>query len=73
MATERLLDFRETLFHPSSGHQLLAHADEGAHHVYAHAYGSRTVEDIGSHYRAVLGERIWQVFDVLAPLQDHRL
>ena len=38
-----------------------AHANEGSHHKYAHLDSTRTVENVGSLNRTVLGERERQI------------
>ena len=38
-----------------------------------HLNSARAVQDIRGHQRTVFGEGIWQIFDVLAPFQGHKL
>jgi hypothetical protein len=42
------------------------HLEEGAHNIYAHLHGLRTVQNVGGHDGAVFGEGVRQVFAVLS-------
>jgi len=63
---DSLFELRELPGQLLMGGKELAELHEGADHVNANLDGSRTVQDIGGHDGAVLGEGVGEVFAVRA-------
>ena len=53
--------------------QNLTQLHESAHDVNAHRYSTLAIEHVCRHHRAVFGEGVGQILDVLAALQGRKL
>jgi len=53
---EGFVDFGEAFEDGGVGDEIFAHSDEGPDDIYAHGDGTRAVEDIRRHQRAMFGE-----------------
>jgi hypothetical protein len=70
---EFLLQSRQLASQFASVREHRAHLNERPHNKDAHVRRTGAVEHVGGHDRTMLGEGVGKVFDILAPLQGHKL